>query len=916
MSNEQEYRLEFFKERGFIRKQCPRCKTWFWTLNPDQTYCNDAPCVEYTFFKESKAPPLTVTEARRVFIEFFAKHGHKPVEPRPVVARWRDDLYLTIASIVDFQPFVTAGIIPPPANPLVVSQPCIRLEDIDNVGKTAGRHLTSFEMAAHHAFNYPDKYIYWKDETVRYAFEFFTTELKIPPEKITYKESWWEGGGNAGPSFEVTVDGLELATLVFMKYKVEDGSYTEIPLKIVDTGYGVERIAWYSQRTPTAFHAIYRELLDKVMKMLGVESPRENILYTIGQYASRVDPENLESLEEFYKGVSQATGTPIEDVKEILDKLERAFAITDHTRTLALMLADGIVPSNSGEGYLARLVIRRALRSLIILNPDTSLADIIKLQIDYWRNDFPKLKENSEYIIYVTQLEEKRFRELLRRGETIVSRLISKYKGKTAIPLNDLIVIYDSHGIPPDIVKEKAERMGVKVEIPINFYSLVASRHSRAPLKKEEYKIPENITKEIKDLPATKMLFHEDPYIKGFEAKVLRVINGEYLILDKTAFYPEGGGQLADEGYVEVNGNRIRVIDVQKVGDVIIHKLEKPQFSIKEGLKVKGVIDWERRYRLMKHHTATHVILGAARKVLGHHVWQAGAEKSVEKGRLDITHYESLSEDEIERIEREANRIVFQGLDVKTEFMRRDIAEEKYGLILYQGGVPPGSHIRVVEIPGWDVEACFGTHLKNTREIGLIKIINVERIQDGVVRLEYVAGEAALEYLQKLMRELNNIAKKIGASIMTLPSRVESLLEELSEYKKRMSMFKREYMKLLVNNLISSREKVDNINVIVSILDNLGYKDLSDVVKSINEKLKEDNVIILFSKIPNRIIYVVAVSKSLVDKGLTAITIHNNLVKHIKGRGGGKKDYIQGVTRAEPNIDEIKAIISGTIKHK
>ena len=898
---------------GFQRKQCPVCKTWFWTLNPDQKYCNDAPCVEYTFLIESKAPPLTVSEARETFINFFIKRGHKLVKPKPVVARWRDDLYLTIASIVDFQPFVTSGLIPPPANPLVISQPCIRLEDIDNVGKTAGRHLTSFEMAAHHAFNYPDKYIYWKNETVQYAFEFFTTELKIPPDKITYKESWWEGGGNAGPSFEVVVGGLELATLVFMKYSVENGKYTEIPLKIVDTGYGIERITWYSQKTPTAFHAIYGNLLSKVLDMLGVEEPDRKLLYIVGRLSSKVEPEKPGSLEELYKRVAYETQTPLDSVRRDLLKLERAYAILDHTKTLALMLADGIVPSNSGEGYLARLVIRRALRSLVLLNPEVDLADIVKLQIDYWCKDYPKLKENSDYIIYITELEERKFREVLRRGEWIVSKLISKYRGKTTIPLEDLIVIYDSHGIPPDIVKEKAEKLGLKVEIPPNFYSLVALRHSKAPPKKEKHKIPLNIVKELERLPATRMLFHENPYIKEFKAQVVKVLNGKYLVLDKTAFYPEGGGQLADRGYIEFNSERVNVIDVQKIGNVIVHVIEKPITKLREGVEVRGVIDWNRRYQLMKHHTATHIILGAARKILGPHVWQAGAEKTVEKARLDITHYENLSDNEIEQIEREANRIVFSGLNVKSEFIRRDIAEEKYGLTLYQGGIPPGSHIRIVEIPGWDTEACFGTHLKNTLEVGLIKIVNTEKIQDGVIRLEYVAGEAALKYMQKLTRELGSIARKLKTSISTLPSRIETLLKEINEYKRKMSILKREYMKLLVNNIISSKIIVRKVNIMVTTVENLDYRDLSEIAKEINSRLKEDNVIILFSKLPDRIIYVIAVSESLVGKGLTAPTIHDKIVEHIQGKGGGKKDYVQGVARKQPNIETIREIVSNLI---
>jgi alanyl-tRNA synthetase (EC 6.1.1.7) len=192
-----EYRLRFFNEKGYQRRECKVGGDYFWTVNPNFDTCQDVPDTAYWFDKIPSSEPLTVSQARSKFIDFFKKRGHEPVPPRPVVARWREDLYLTIASIVVFQPHVTSGLVPPPANPLVISQPCIRLEDIDNVGLTIGRHLTTFEMAAHHAFNYPDKFVYWKDETVAYAREFFAKEIGIPEDLIVFKESWWEGGGNA-----------------------------------------------------------------------------------------------------------------------------------------------------------------------------------------------------------------------------------------------------------------------------------------------------------------------------------------------------------------------------------------------------------------------------------------------------------------------------------------------------------------------------------------------------------------------------------------------------------------------------------------------------------------------------------------------------------------------------------------------
>ena len=245
-----EYTLDYFRSQGFVRKVCKACGSAFWTRDPEQEFCGDSPCVTYNFIGNPVFKPHTTDEMREAFLSFFERHGHTRLERYPVAARWRDDIYLTIASIADFQPFVTSGVVPPPANPLTISQPCIRLNDLDSVGRS-GRHLTLFEMMAHHAFNTPEKQIYWKDETVALCDEFITS-IGGDPARVTYKEHPWYGGGNAGASVEVLIGGLEVATLVFMnlgrqktdKPPVEVGGelYYPMQLRIVDTGYGLERL--------------------------------------------------------------------------------------------------------------------------------------------------------------------------------------------------------------------------------------------------------------------------------------------------------------------------------------------------------------------------------------------------------------------------------------------------------------------------------------------------------------------------------------------------------------------------------------------------------------------------------------------------------------------------------------------------
>ncbi len=884
------YRLDFFKKRRFLRKKCKICGEFFWTINPELETCMDAPCSDYIFPEiDIKSSPLSVREVRKKFIDFFRRHGHEPVEPRPVVARWREDLYLTIASIVVFQPFVTNGIVPPPANPLVISQPCIRLEDIDNVGITFGRHLTSFEMAAHHAFNYPDKEVYWKDKTVELAYEFFTKEIGVPEDQIVFKESWWEGGGNAGPSFEVTVGGLEVATLVFMQYKVEGRKYTEIPIKIVDTGYGVERIAWLTQKTPTAFHAIYGRLVDEFHKKLGVE-PLSNDELMIGlKYASKLDPSSPSSINEFIERVSRELGVKATEFKESFVKTAKVYAILDHTRTLAWMLADGIVPSNSGEGYLARLVIRRTLRSMNAIGADVPLSDLVLLQIKYWSEDFPRLKKRMYYIIDVINYEEDRFKETLKRGLTVIKRYLKK---KKRLGLNELIELYDSHGLPPDIVAQKAQELGIEVEVPTNFYALVAARHKGGVVKEVKMKIPPDIINWANGLPETRRLFHEDPYIREFKAKIIG-LKDNYLVLDATAFYPEGGGQKPDTGYIIFNSDRTRVVDVQKVNGVIVHVLEKP-LEADEGEVVIGHVDWDRRFKIMRHHTATHILLGALRRVLGEHVWQAGAEKTEEKARLDVTHYKMPSKEELRKIEELANKVITERRRVITRFVDRNRAEALYGYTIYQGGVPPDPILRIVEIEDWDTEACFGTHVSVTSEIGGIKIINVDKLQDGVIRFEYVAGTQLAEYADKLEETLDNIASLIGASRRDLDKRIQSLIESYNKLREENSFMKKRIINMILNEIVEKAKRTIK-GIKYYIIDFKEYPETlaREIIQSLYKHV-DDILLVSIKEKDSRIQLEISIPKALKNRA-NAIKILNELKKRLILKGGGKPDHVVAI---------------------
>ncbi len=609
-------------------------------------------------------------EMREAFLSFFERHGHARIKPYPVVARWRSDIYLTHASIIDFQPYVTDGIAPPPANPLVIAQPCIRLVDISNTGPTFGRHLTIFEMGGHHAFNYPDKpEVYWKDQTVRYHHEFVTDVLGVKSDEVTYKEDVWVGGGNAGPDVECIIGGLEVGTLVFMQYKVVNDEFVKLPIRTVDTGYGLDRFAWLSQGVPSCFHAIYGALLDKVLCMAGLKADNE-FLSRVAKYSGLVSVDKTANRLAARKRVAKLVGMDTETLDKMLIPVENAWAVADHTKCLSFILSEGVVPSNIQEGYLARLLFRRVYRLMrsLSMNPD-QLYEIVNMQVDYWSRDYPHLETMRNEILEMLKVEEEKFEDTLKSGEGMVKRIASdlKAKGAKEIPDATLSELYDSHGLPPEIVKEVAEAEGVPVAIPENFYALVAKRHMQAnkPVE-EETEAEHSLDAAVEALPATEQLYYPHPYMQEFDAKVLKVINNEYVVLNQTCFYPEGGGQPADHGYLSWGKMKAEVVEVQKVGRVIVHRI-KASSPPKKNSAVKGILDWDKRYALMKAHTATHLVNGAARRVLGEHVWQSGTQKGVESTRIDISHYRRLTPEEIHKIETLANQAVWANMQVDND---------------------------------------------------------------------------------------------------------------------------------------------------------------------------------------------------------------------------------------------------------
>ena len=898
MSLEEEYLdITFLKDNGFVRKQCPKCGKFFWTTDENREICGDPPCESYSFignpvFNRS----FELDEMREFYLRFFEERGHGRIERYPVVARWRTDIYLTIASIADFQPFVTSGIAPPPANPLTISQPCIRLDDLDSVGRT-GRHLTLFEMMAHHAFNYPGKEIYWKNETVAYCTELLE-KLGVKKEDIIYKEEPWAGGGNAGPCLEAIVGGLEVATLVFMNLEeypdgdieIKDVRYRKMDNYIVDTGYGLERFVWASKGTPTVYDAIFPEVVDAIIDSSNIGFSREDekvrrIVGESSKLAGIMGELRGEKLRELRSSVAEKTGVSVEELEGIVVPLEKVYALADHTRCILFMLGDGLIPSNAGAGYLARLMIRRSFRLAEELELSLDLFDLIEMHWKILQFEFDVPLETIQEIIDV---EKKRYRATVSKGTRLVERLVSR---KKRLEKEDFIELYDSHGIPVEMAVRIAQERGAEVDLPKDIYAELASRHSRAEKVQEEKIILE------RDYPKTERLYYDDPTLLEFESEVLGV-EGEYVILKESAFYPESGGQDNDTGFLIANGEKFEVYDVLEVDGVVLHLVKGGQ-KLKEGMKVKGVINEERRWRHMRHHSATHVLLYAIQNILGKHVWQAGAKKEMKKARLDVTHFRRPSPEEIREIEMLANREILANRPIKWMWMDRIEAERKFGFRLYQGGVPPGRRIRIVQV-GKDVQACGGTHCRSTGEIGMLKILKVESIQDGVIRFEYAAGEAAIEAVEEMENLLKEASSVLRVEPAKLPKTVERFFEEWKDQKKEIDRLKAELADVKAERMIEKAEEFNSVKVVADVIEG----DMQVLQKLAEALAAKGAVGCLMAKGEGRV-FVVTFSGSKYD----ARELVREIGRRAKGSGGGRKDLAQGAVQQMLTKDELLDII-------
>ncbi len=900
----QEYRLAYFAAEDFVRRECPSCGAFFWTRDHDRELCGEPPCEEYRFIgTQSFDEEHTLTEMREAVLSYFESHGHERIDPYPVAAnRWRDDVLLTQASIYDFQPLVTSGQTPPPANPLCISQPCIRMQDIDNVGKT-GRHTMAFEMMAHHAFNVREdaerEYayegeVYWKDETVEFCDGLFES-LGADLNEITYIEDPWVGGGNAGPAIEVIYKGAELATLVFMcmeqdpdgEYEMKDGNtYSFMDTYIVDTGYGLERWTWMSQGTPTVYEAVYPEMIAFLKDHANIDhtDKEEELIRRVATLAGHMDIDEAEDMASARAEIADRLDVDADELAALMEPLEDIYAIADHCRALAYMFGDEIVPSNVSTGYLARMVLRRTKRLVDTVGVDAPLDELVDMQAERLGYD------NRDTIREIVRTEEEKYRNTLERGSRKVEQLADEYAGtEEPIPVDQLIELYDSHGIQPDMVADIAAERDAIVEIPDDFYSLVAARHDETDGEGDDDRSDDR----LETLPETEKLYYDNQDRTEFEAVVLDVfeVGNEYdVVLDQTMFYPEGGGQPADHGTLTSDEATAEVSDVQLVGEVIVHRTDRDPGK---GEFVRGQLDAERRSRLMAHHTATHIIGYAARQVLGDHIRQAGAQKGIDSSRLDIRHYERISREQAKQIERVANKLVRENVPVKQEWPHRNDAEKEHGFDLYQGGIPPGTNIRLIHIAD-DVQACGGTHVGRSGSVGAIKLLKTEPVQDGVERLVFAAGEAAIEATQRTEDALYEAADTLDVDPPNVAETAERFFTEWKERGKEIDRLTSELAEARAT-AESDTVDIDGQPAVIQRLDG----DVDELRATANALVDDGNIAVLASGAGGSAMFVVGVPDGA---GVNAGEVVGDLAARVGGGGGGPADFAQG---GGPDVDAL-----------
>lgn len=852
-------------------------------------------------------------EIRSSFLEFFEKKGHKVLPSASLIP---DDpqLLFTVAGMVPFKP-IFWGKVEPVYKRVATCQKCLRTNDIENVGRTP-RHHTFFEMLGN--FSFGD---YFKKEAILWAWEYVTQVLKLEEEKLwvtIYKDDdeafsiwrdlvgvpekkiirmgkdtnfWGPAGptGPCGPCSEIHYDlgimedcpqgvectpancdkrFLEIWNLVFTEfYQDENGQLHPLPRKNIDTGAGLERIAAVVQGVSSNFET---DLFRPIIK-------REEELFNVRYGQSEEKDVSLR-------------------------------VIADHARAVTFLIADGVFPSNEERGYVLRRILRRAVRHGVLLGASKPfLYEICDAVIEKMGRIYPEIEKKRQLIKEVTRAEEERFFKTILQGLEMLDEIVRQ--SKEIIDGESLFRLYDTYGFPPDIVIDVAKDKGLKVDLE-GFERLMEQQRerSRATRADVEYaktvKDYEELARVEKiDFVGYETLVHESTVLMiRRETKVESASAGEKVevVVRQTPFYAERGGQVSDTGRMEWEDGEgfVEHVFIPTEG-IITHVVKVERGTLKVGQKVKLIVDEERRKSTARNHTATHLLHAALRKVLGDHVRQSGSLVAPERLRFDFTHYEALSQEQLKRIEELVNKVILEALPVEIEEKSYKQAVEEGAIALF--GEKYGDIVRVVKVPSFSEELCGGTHVSNTGNIGLFKIISETAVSAGVRRIEAVTGLGALEYARRLEGTLETVATTLGTSVDEVPNRVKQMLERIQHLEREVEQLKMKTLTLQIKQ--SPFENLANINFKAVILENVDpstLRNLSDVAIAGQEKA----IVIVFSVEGEKVNFVVRVTKDLANK-ISAVELARIGANLLGGGGGGRSDFAQAGGKDPRKIEEI-----------
>ena len=861
-----------------------------------------------------------LNELREMYLRFFEGKEHLRMKSFPLVPQNDNSLLLINAGMAPLKPYFT-GQEEPPRKRVTTCQKCIRTGDIENVGKTA-RHGTFFEMLGNFSFGN-----YFKEEAITWAWEFVTEVLELPVErlfvsvyqddeeaatiwrekiglskdKIFYmgkEDNFWEVGaeGPCGPCSEIYFDRgeefgcdspectvgcdcdryMEFWNLVFTQFnKNLDGTYTPLPNPNIDTGMGLERLAVMMQGVGSIFDVdTIKAIRDHVCEIAGVEYGKDN-----------------------------KTDVSIR-------------VITDHIRSVTFMASDGVLPSNEGRGYVMRRLLRRAVRHGKLLGVEgLFLEGLVKTVVENSKHEYTELADKYEYIVKCLTVEEERFNETIEQGLLILKNYVDALEEKNEKILDGTACfkLYDTYGFPIDLTREileekglSADEEGFKVEMQKQRVRAREARGEFTYMGSDEtvfHKIDTAVTSKFVGYDQTELETTID-YIANEDELLENATCGDdiYVVALETPFYAESGGQAGDLGIIITETGKVQVANTTKaIGGKIVHHGKVVEGTIEKGQKATFVVTRSERMDSARNHSATHLLQKALRTIVGTHVEQAGSNVNKDRLRFDYTHFEALTEAQIAEVEQMVNEKILEALPIETKETSIDEARKMGAMALF--GEKYGQVVRVVNMGGYSIELCGGTHLHNTAQIGTFKIISETGVAAGVRRIEAVTGRAALNYYQNLEHTLNNVAKVVKAKRDDVAKKVELFVNDAKALQKENDKLKAEIAKTEADSILDQVITINGVKALVAQFEGMDMNALRNMGDTLKDKL-ENGVVVLASHIEDKVSLVAMATKPALEQGIHCGNIISAAVKLVNGGGGGRPNMAQAGGKDPSKIAE------------